>query len=263
MSAQYKVFLQILAQTTTRSDLSNQDSQILNLAFVGIQNIMHSLSEPTELAAYLDDFYNQFVSTSQLEGWKREVVQQGLLTVMHVESATMLGVPDPLQPDDPQAAGPVDPGAEGGRVVPLDHRVLQEYRRGELRWHLLRECDGDVYAAPNTIDLQKQFTPYCQDFLSYLQHALQKRSDADSFKASIYSIADIARAIGADFSQYQQTLTFYQQLIEVACASMQDPNLDRELKLHIYSSMADIVFGLGREVMSCSYLVIECLKIGF
>lgn len=39
-------------------------------------------------------------------------------------------------------------------------------------------------------------------------------------------------------------------------------NLDRELKIHVYSSMSDIIIGLGTAALPYSSKILNCLSLG-
>ncbi|KAM3131303.1 hypothetical protein pb186bvf_016621 [Paramecium bursaria] len=207
--------LSSLAQVAVRADIKDSDLSIIDAAFMGILNIIYTIQDPNSSKQYLTQFMTQIKATFTLSGNRMQHLQSGLLSCIHGCLVRL-------------------------KAIDLSENEVSDIIQVCMSGQIVQKQDVFYVFAGVAQCLRLQFAPYAAKCLEIISPSLQDSQDADTFKAALFCLSDIARAMDVQFAPYKKILDYLNELIL-------NPGFNRELKLHIYNTLADVLIAVKDE----------------
>lgn len=209
--------IQSLIQNAFRRDIQANQLNLIDIAFMGIVNILQKCSERQVTTQFCLYAIQEFQQINQIDQMRKASISGGLQSILHASLLNLsienyfLSIPQ-WEPISAEAVKLVISSFQNQRDV---------------------DSDGMYVISSLATAMRSKFKIYLDQIWPFIVHALQKQNNADIFKSTIGALADIARACEEDFSERINVLdSLFECLIK--------PEFDRELKLQIFLCIGDI-----------------------
>ncbi|EGR29112.1 karyopherin beta 1, putative [Ichthyophthirius multifiliis] len=243
------VIIQKLIENAVRNDIKQQDYFLIEKSFMAILNLIHFSRNPILGKKYLDLFLPQFQTTYQMVDERKQFLQSGILSAIHViqnikykynqkqKQACELTLIDKLDLNT------------ANMILQLTISYFQQIKNvdsdGMYLISGLAQCIG-----PN-------FNNYIDQIWPFITHALiERQQDLDLFKTCMGTVSDISRAIETKISSKIEILNILLSLLE-------SPTFDKYNKLHIFNCVGDIFLAAKNHANPYLDKLLNLYDIGF
>lgn len=218
MSPYFQVLVQALLQTTTRSDAS--EANLLTSSYEAINVLIHTAApDMYELVGQLmPPLMQRLLETLNSAPTETTNEVQALLC------GSLQVIVQKLSPDV------VKPNA--GNLMQLFLRVLQNNTSA-----VMEEAMMAVGAVANSVE--ENFIEFMPAFQRSLLQGLSDHLAYHVCTVSVGVVGDVARALG------QSMAPFCDDIMQMLLQLLQNPNMERSVKPHVISCLADIAMGVG------------------
>ena len=222
-----------------RTDVKEKDMSLADRSFVAAMALINNTRNWQFCMKYIPMIISEFPKTFTLQKEKRSVIQTGLLTLVHSCLLTL----------------------EGQKRMNLSDDVLSGvYNTIVNLFKTINDVTSDGIYLVGSLSSFKKVPAYIESVWPYVTHALQKFNDKSMFRAALGALVDLARNNSAVFGQSP-----YINIVADLLKALKMPEIDKELKLSIFSCIGDIIIFVRGSSLLVGYMkdLMDTLVMGY